>query len=185
VSWTRLSWPIHSHWILPKRTPEEFVAEGIEQAEAIPTRGVVLEYGCGVGRVLEHVEATRRIGVDVAAGFLEEAARRGIETILTDGIYIDLPDDSVDFVFSVMVFQHTNRAAHPVRLQELRRVLRPDGGAWLQFPESVEYYHNTSYTYTRAEVDGYAAIMGGSIVRGALAAYYDKSTDLREWILVV
>jgi ubiquinone/menaquinone biosynthesis C-methylase UbiE len=145
---------------------------------------VVLEYGCGVGRVLEHVEATRRIGVDVAPGFLKEAERRGIETLLTDGIHIDLPDDSVDFVFSVMVFQHINRAAHPERLAELRRVLKSGGGAWLQFPESEEYYHNASYTYSREEVEGYAQIMGGWVERGALAAYYDGSSELREWLIL-
>lgn len=183
-----MTWPAHREYILPKRnTLEQFLDEGAVQAAAlspyIPLDAVVLEHGCGVGRVLQYIDAPRRIGLDVSPSFLEEAARHGLETLLSDGITIDLPDQSVDFVFSIMVFQHLDRADHPERLREIRRVLKPDGGVFLQFPAAATYYEK-SYVYSNIEVEDYAKIVGGIVYTGDLVAYADgRSHEGREWLI--
>jgi ubiquinone/menaquinone biosynthesis C-methylase UbiE len=182
-----MAWPAYREYILPGRTLREFWDEGKVQAAEIqlliPENAVVMEYGCGVGRILKNIEAKALIGVDVSWNFLLEAERRGIKVVLTDGVEMNIPDDSIDFVFSIMTFQHCDRDDIPFILGEIRRVLRPDGGALLHFPRSQDYY-NPEYVYTPSDVHEIAQSLGGWVDTGELTAYADKSFGGgREWFV--
>jgi ubiquinone/menaquinone biosynthesis C-methylase UbiE len=98
----------------------------------------VLDYGCGPGddivAVLEKSDASKVIGVDVAARSLAETKRRvqthgasrvELELIDEDAPIIPLPDNSVDFIVSSGVLHHCPNV-HEILL-ELRRVLKPSG----------------------------------------------------------
>lgn len=176
--------PNWREYILPQRSREAFDDEGRMQAEHLdfPPGLTVLDYGCGTGRVLRHINAKRRIGVDVSARFLAIAASHGIETILSDGTSIDLPDNSVDVAYSLMVFQHCEKDDHPAMLSELTRVARL---VLVQFPRPGYYkdMHGT-HTYTREEVQA----LGGpsaSVEPWSLARYSDGSHPNREWLLTI
>jgi len=183
-----MTWPADRKYILPGRDLKTFYEEGEAQAIRLQTvisdDATVLEYGCGVGRILRHVKAARRIGVDVSPSFLEEAARHDIETLLTEGIAIDLPTNSVDFAFSIMVFQHLDRRYHRERIAEIRRVLKQDGLAMIQFPRLASYYgKDRSYLYTSEEIASYVA-GPHDITKGRLVGYADGNTwMMREWWL--
>jgi SAM-dependent methyltransferase len=183
-----MTWPADREYILPKRDMATFHWEGQSQARllqnVIPDNATVLEYGCGVGRILRYVKAARRIGVDVSPSFLEEAARHDIEPLLTEDVTIDVPDDTVDFASSIMVFQHLDRERHRERIAEIRRVLKPDGRALIQFPRDPVYY-GASYYYSAEEITGY--VLGPhKVTRGALAGYADGDPGFgREWWLEV
>lgn len=100
----------------------------------------VLEIGSGIGRMT--AAFTRRfasvIATDVDAAFLERCretvARFGrvdrLRTVhIADGNSIDVPDRSVDVVFSYIVLQHC-KASDAIRLtRESLRVVRP--GGWI------------------------------------------------------
>jgi cyclopropane fatty-acyl-phospholipid synthase-like methyltransferase len=114
-----------------RRDLEERVLDGLDVA----SDWSVLEIGCGIGRLMRPLAArvARVVGVDLS----EEMVRRGREYCeglpnvslhVTDGGLSFLPEESFDFVFSHIVFQHLPRKAYVDRyLGEARRILKPRG----------------------------------------------------------
>lgn len=97
-------------------------------------RGKVLEVGVGTGRNLDlysgNIELT---GIDASKGMLGRARHRAADLEMTNDVSLDVadvqdlpyPDDTFDSVTATCVFCSV---ADPVRgLEEVRRVLRPDG----------------------------------------------------------
>ena len=105
---------------------------------------VVLDYGCGYGRVLEalHRDGYRNlIGTDPAADMIA-AARKRLPGLTLEPLvnppHLDLPDASIDAVilFAVLTCVPSDRGQRAL-LGELRRVLRVGGllyisDLWLQ-----------------------------------------------------
>ncbi|PWJ53705.1 Methyltransferase domain-containing protein [Quadrisphaera granulorum] len=95
----------------------------------------LLDLGCGPGTITvdlaERVAPGRVVGLDAAAGVLEEASalaeRRGaaVEWVTGDALALPFADASFDVVHAHQVLQHV---ADPVGvLREMARVLRPGG----------------------------------------------------------
>jgi SAM-dependent methyltransferase len=121
---------------------ETFRASGEQDLEGIVLDGVVLErsaevleIGCGIGRLL--VPLAKRVtvahGVDISPVMIEKskeyaADAPNVKTALTDGSLAHLATESLDFVFSFIVFQHIPDRA-PIRryVEETARVLKPGG----------------------------------------------------------
>ncbi len=96
-------------------------------AVVVPPGSVVLDLGCGTGRLGELLaERCRVIGLDVSPGMLAAAARRlGGRVRLVRGSVFRLPvaDTSVDGAVSGFVLR--NLDGLPAAFAELARVLRP------------------------------------------------------------
>jgi ubiquinone/menaquinone biosynthesis C-methylase UbiE len=107
-----------------QRSVLELVEEGY-------TPGVVLDVGCGTGRLLRKVRerwpAARLMGVDPAPGMIGKAR----ELVPYATFYVGkaeslpLPHASVDLVLSTMSFHHWRDKEKA--LGEVKRVLRPSG----------------------------------------------------------
>jgi SAM-dependent methyltransferase len=104
-----------------------------------------LEIGCGLGRLLRHFAPhfTRVDGIDIAPEMVEGARASGLPenvfvSVGSGGDLSGFADGSIDVVFSSQVLQHIPDAA-VVRsyVRETARVLRPNGGAILQFDTRV------------------------------------------------
>ena len=94
---------------------------------------VVLEYGVGKGWNLADLRCARKLGFDVE-DFLEARLReRGIEFVAeTEAI----PDASLDVVICHHTLEHI---LHPSEaLEEMRRLLKPDGRLLLYVPFEIE-----------------------------------------------
>lgn len=115
----------------------------------------ILDYGCGTGRFLRFFASKgyRVIGMDITPEMLEEAERFGIpdacETKLSDGTTLDLPSNSVDFIWVCGVLKYSLFppsaecrggtgepgspqddgfvVTYPQLAQEMYRVLKPGG----------------------------------------------------------
>lgn len=99
---------------------------------------VVFEYGVGSGWNLAELHCKRRIGFDVA-DFLEDAVRaRGIEFVSNPA---QVPSGSVNVVICHHTLEHIVQP--PAVLEELKRVLRPEGKILLFVPfEYEDRYRN-------------------------------------------
>lgn len=102
-----------------------------------PTQERLLEVGCGTGIFLKHLESCDLSlhGLDYTAGMLE-LARSKLDALLAalvqgDGQTLPYADDSFDVVYSFKVLAHLPRI--DCALREIRRVLRSDGLAVLEF----------------------------------------------------
>lgn len=134
--------------ILNETDPEVFEASGRRQAEDViaPLLGspsdVVLDLGCGIGRVARYVapRCATLWAVDASAEMLAHARRRlagagDVRFARCTGTTIpDVPDGAVDLAYSVLTLQHLEREDAFLLLRELHRVLRPGGTAYLTFP---------------------------------------------------
>lgn len=161
--------------ILETTDSGEFEASGREEADAmdhlVGPCSVVLDFGCGSGRVARYVapRCASLVAVDASTAMLELARSRlagipNLRFVLSrDSTIPDVADASVDHVYSILVLQHLEREDAFLVLRELWRVLRPGGSALLTFPNLL------SETYLAAFVNQVGR--GGAVDRQR-ARYY-------------
>ena len=102
----------------------------------------VLDAGCGVGwgsALLAHAGAARVTGLDIDAGALADATGRTDAATFVRGDLTDLPfaDASFDVVVCYEAIEHVARPL--LALDELRRVLAPDGVLTVSSPNPDVY----------------------------------------------
>ncbi len=119
-------------------TEEEFIESGREDYknlilndELIEKNGIILEVGCGIGRMTQFMryDFNKVIGIDISGEMIRQAKKRlrGAEFIETDGLTIPLPNNSIDFAFSYLVFQHfKTKEMLESNFNEVYRVLKQD-----------------------------------------------------------
>jgi len=107
---------------------------------------IVLEVGCGIGRLLKWVapHCSQAIGVDVSGGLLR-IARRHLAQLpnvrfarLPRSLSFPIGTGTVDFAYYYHVSMHVDREDNLRILREVRRCLRPRGCALVQF-SLIEY----------------------------------------------
>ncbi len=134
----------------------------------------VLEIGCGPGRILAPMASRFRqvIGIDFSADMVQYARYRlrsysNVEVIQNNGSTIPLPTATVDFVYSVIAFQHMNLNTISGYFREAHRVLRPGGFFRFQTRRDIER-RNVSlldrYFLSKEEVDELAETHGFDII---------------------
>lgn len=111
---------------------------------------IVLDLGCGIGRVTKHLASFCReiYGVDGSRMMLTIAKKRLTDC---DNVYLiknngkDLSifaDEKFDFAFCLEFLQHLEREDAYNYLKELFRVLRSGGIVYLQFSNLLSEYHH-------------------------------------------
>ena len=109
--------------------------EILDQLVGVKASDVVLEIGCGVGRVgkLLSPRCARWIGTDISRRMLDVAAERlrgspNLELVELGTVGLrEIPDVSVDLVYCTVVFMHLYEWDRYRYVQEAYRVLRPGG----------------------------------------------------------
>jgi ubiquinone/menaquinone biosynthesis C-methylase UbiE len=141
--WTALSETLSSAKMHVSGTEDDAAIEtsGVGTSEfllnhvGINPTDVVLEIGCGIGRVGQCLarRCRRWIGADVSPHMLGFAAERlrefsNVEFIELPGNDLSpIPDSSIDFVYSTVVFMHLESWDRYAYVEEAFRVLRPGG----------------------------------------------------------
>lgn len=107
----------------------------LEELVGIKPSDIVLEIGCGVGRVgkLLSPKCAKWIGTDISPNILQYAAQRlqGLKNVefvelSTVGLQ-EIPDNSVDVVYCTVVFMHLYEWDRYQYVKEAFRVLKPGG----------------------------------------------------------
>jgi SAM-dependent methyltransferase len=141
--WTRLSDTLARAKMFVTGTEDEAQLTGSGMATVdvlmktvgVNENDVVLEIGCGVGRVAKQLAPRCRkwIGCDVSPNMLELARERlrefsNIELVETSGHDLKpIVDLSVDLVYCTVVFMHLEQWDRYNLVQEAFRILRPGG----------------------------------------------------------
>ncbi|WP_049924269.1 class I SAM-dependent methyltransferase [Halopiger djelfimassiliensis] len=118
----------------------------------------LLDVGCGPGSDVSTFEAAGYdvTGLDPTSSFLQAARDRDSRASFVRGDMRDLPFDDAAFdgVWSSASFLHVPRSDATATLREFRRVLRPDGVAFLlvkRAPTSVGESRDRHFEYYRAD----------------------------------
>jgi len=117
-----------------------------------------VEIGCGIGRLSEHVApyVQSLIGTDISEEMIAQARKRlsAIQNIRfesTDGLHVPVSDDSIDIVFSFIVFQHMSSVAVVKNnIEEIARILCKGGIAKIQLRGVIvskqRWYYGPAFT---------------------------------------
>jgi ubiquinone/menaquinone biosynthesis C-methylase UbiE len=137
----------------------EYTRALLERFVGVLPSDVVLEIGCGVGRVGAEVAPRVKewIGTDISGNMLGHAARRlahlpNVRFVeLSDVSLSEIPTESVDVVYSTVVFMHLYEWDRYKYVAEAFRVLRPGGRlycdniditstlGWTMFSDAASY----------------------------------------------
>jgi ubiquinone/menaquinone biosynthesis C-methylase UbiE len=108
--------------------------------------GVVVDFGCGVGRLSRPLSsyADHVVGIDIAPTMLTTAKavcvdRPNIDFVLNDSPSLPLGTSTVDIVYSSLVLQHMPKRLALLYLADFLRVLRPGGLAVVQVATRAHY----------------------------------------------
>lgn len=112
----------------------------------------ILDVGCGTGInvLLLHGSVKRVIGMDSATGALDRCQRRietykieNVELIHGDATHLPSPDNAVDKVLCMSVFQYLDDAEVRTALKEFSRVLKSGGMLILHVKNKSSLYLST------------------------------------------
>jgi len=132
VRWT----PLHPQWLLGQRR----VPTGIASAT-----GIVLDIGAADRWITPHLSRdTTYVALDYPATGNEFYDAR--PDVFGDASRLPFGDSSVDNVVCLEVIEHLRDPASA--LSEIRRVLKPDGRAWISIPFMYPI-HNEPYDFQR------------------------------------
>lgn len=182
-------------YILPRESDADFDSEGFVEDQRLfyffDRNSVVVDYGCGVGRVLQYVaeRAGYTIGLDICDRFLDMAK----ETIHGDKVFFSNADEYknvnvADFVYSLMVLQHNDAPNRDKIMAHILRILRPGKTAIVSFPQAGSTYYEENpfvHKFTKEEVEEYGkAFSSFRIIEGNLPGYQKKFDGVNEYFLI-
>ncbi len=151
----------------------------VDEALPNPAGQMVVEVGCGTGRLVDHLagRGARVLGVDTSAGMLAVAAGRVPGRLVrADAWHLPLPDAIADAAVTIATLEFTDPAA---ALAELARITRPGGrivvlalnprSVWglLDRPTRREPFSSGTYL-TRVELHHFGSRHGRARVNGRL-----------------
>jgi len=113
----------------------------------------MLDVGCGTGRYA--IFGDNYTGVDPSPAYINYARAncRG-EFILMDGADLKFPDNSFDVVANISVFHHLSDGLCHKILEEMVRVLKPGGRAYLTdivYPSKFNFLGNLLFRLDRGD----------------------------------
>lgn len=119
-------------------------------AEKIGDLGVICDMGCGPGQIASylHGRGVKVCGVDLSPEMLREAKRLSPDIPFQQGdmlALVDVADNSYAGIAAFYSIIHVPRPAVIQALQELKRVLRPEGVLLLTFHIGQEIIHRDEW----------------------------------------
>lgn len=112
----------------------EYKIEEVARHEDVSSKLSMLDFGCGDGNSVKYMREyfpnADLFGTDVSEKSVEEAKAKNIPESQFkpyDGETLPFDNESMDVVFTSMVFHHISFDRHDALLGEIKRVLKPSG----------------------------------------------------------
>lgn len=122
------------------------------QRKYIPEDARVLDLGAGYCDFINHIEASQKFALDVFER-IDEFANDDVKTFVRSCTDMSvLGDASLDVVFASNLFEHLSREELLATMEEVRRVLRPDGKLILLQPNFKYCYRTYFDDYTHLQI---------------------------------
>lgn len=148
---------------------------------------IIVDFGCGIGNSIKHIKQyfpdSKHIFLDISSKSIEIAKSRypGIDNqfhLITNG-RINLPDKSVDVIFTACVFHHIDHLDHTHWLKELNRIVKP--GGYLFIFEHNPYNPLTLHAVNTCPFDENAKLITARKLKGSIlnAGWLKTSVNYR------
>lgn len=136
----------------PQRTnellaPAERVQRQLRDLDRLITpEAVFLEIGCGDAALTASVapKVKQAYGLDITRGLLVDPLPANFTFLLSGGLDIPLPEQSVDLVYSNQLMEHLHPDDATAQLREISRVLKPGGRYYCVTPHRLTGPHDVS-----------------------------------------
>lgn len=182
-------------YILPRVNESDFDAEGFAEAQRLfyffDKRSTVIDYGCGVARVLKYVaeRAGRVIGLDVCDEFLDRArsivAGNNIEFYPSDGFN---EIGIADFAYCIMVMQNNTLEGQQKIIRHIWQLLMDNGMAIISFPRYESTYYREDEAFHKFHRQEVASLADGlfdyRIIEANLPGYAKRVEGLNEYFMI-
>ncbi len=187
TDWNRRAEHHAQYWIATENfhDDQKFSRSGEQSARVLLTTiapyydpsWMVLDIGCGIGRMLKPLAPHFRslVGIDVSGEMIRKSKKwlhglGNVKTLETSGVDLrPFPSDSFNLVYSYVAFQHMPRQVFERYLEETNRVLQPDG--YLAFQIPIGLHRNAALgdtigirNYSREEISEKLARLGFQLV---------------------
>ena len=197
----------HPDHVFPGRNELEADGEGIEQMRILrqwySEDCVVVDYGCGYGRVAKSVAhgVVRVVGLDVAHSQVEMTNRALKEFDHAEAYQVDEISEEhfADFVYCLMVMQHNPAAERKRILEKVRSMMKKSTGVlYVTYPRHASRAYGdaknkesspSTRTFTKEDVMAEASEVFDmvKVLEGNIARYSKRVPDAdekNEWILI-
>jgi len=137
MSWKKIgNSPKAKEYIHPSgNNLDAYNSSGKESADLIqrliPSFFKVLEYGCGTGRIMQHLKGCVVEGVDIVPEFVQECKEAGLHCSEIKDYHFNA---DCDIIYSITVFIHLNKKDGLDALKNIWKGLKVGGKALLQIP---------------------------------------------------
>lgn len=182
------------NYILPRQYEDDFDFEGWVEFQRLmylyDSNSTVIDYGCGIGRVLQYISqrARRAIGLDVTDKFIQHA-QSYTENAEFYRSYEYGEVDIADLVYSLMVLQHNDTEHQKKIMDHIYFILKKGGTALVSFPRHESSYYRENeflHKFTKHEVMEFGRrYKSYRIIEGNLPNYQHEIDDMNhEYFLV-
>jgi len=156
-------------------------------ADDVRGRGRVCDLGCGPGHISRYLKArgVDIFGVDLSSGMVEVASRLNPDLSFRQGdmLALDLPDHTLSGIIAFYSLIHLPRNSVPRALQEIHRVICPDGLLLISFHGGEGEIHTDEFLglpipmdatlFQPEEMAGYVRQAGFSLADIAIRQPYE------------
>jgi len=135
----------------------------------------VLEVGCGTGLILKEIDkkVSHVVGIDLSSKMLEKAKERGLEVYQAEASDMPFDDNTFDLVYSYKVLAHVE--AIEKTLSEIKRVLKPNGIAVLEF-----YNRNSLRSFIKKVKP--SNIIAKNVTDDSVYTRYDNIKEIKSYL---
>lgn len=91
----------------------------------------ILEIGCGNGKNMKYRDDLDFYGIDNSEVLVDICQKKGLKVIHGDALKLPYDDNSFDAIIMIAVIHHINPNEHNIVLNEISRVLKPDGKCFI------------------------------------------------------